>query len=209
MNFLLYCPNTPNLELKNALKLHAERFGAELVNIDQLPEQVGMHEILCLCSKSLDIKNLRPLTYSSYQYLALVDGAECTKAPFILRTGGNIFQRSEIDKESNLVTQNLRAVIENMKLKDLAYHLSLKELTLIRRIYGLVQADKKTLAQEVYGASSETTLDVNLARLRKKAADPKAGADFFRILTQKRKLYLASVLNDYNIDDLRESFDQP
>lgn len=207
MRFLRFCPDSPKLELDQALKIHAQRLGGSVQTVSELPKKTGMHETLCLCFNELTLKNLKPLTQSSYQYLAFVEGAESHEIPITLRTGGNIFSRSDIKKDSQLVTESLRAIIENMKLKDLAYHLSFKELTLMRRIYGLVKADKKKLGLEVYGASSETTLDVNLARLRKKIADPKTGEDFFRIITHKRMLYLVSKLNDYQFDDLAQAFD--
>lgn len=207
MKFLRFCPDIPRLELDQALEVHAKMLGGSVETVAELPKKTGMHEVLCLCFKELTLKNLEPLTQSTYQYLAFVEGAESTEIPVILRTGGNIFQRSEIKKDSDRVNQGLRAIIENMKLKDLAYHLSVKELTLLRRIYGLVKADKKKLGQEIYGASSETTLDVNLARLRKKIADPKVGEDFFRIVTHKRMLYLVSAINDYKFDNLIDVFE--
>lgn len=207
MKFLRYCPDGPNPKFKQALELHAHRLGATVEKVSDIPEKTGMHELFCVCLTELKLKHLEPLTQYSFQYLAIVDNAEATEIPTILRTGGNTFQRSEFKKESEQVTQNLQAIIENMKLKDLAYHLSLKELTLIRRIYGLIQADKREIGPEVYGASSETTLDVNLGRLRKKIADPKAGEDFFRVVTHKRMLYLVSVLNNYKFDHLMDAFE--
>lgn len=186
--------------------VHAKRLNASVKNVSDLPHHTSMHQILCLCLKSLELPELWPLTQTSYQYLAFIQGHRCTENPIVIRTGGNFFHAQELEDDMQNITNNLRAVIENMKLKDLAYHLSLKELTLIRRIYGLVEADKKQLAQEIYGASSETTLDVNLARLRKKLADPMAGEDFFRIVTKKRKLYLVSVLNDYDESEFIKVF---
>ena len=206
MEFLIFCSEHKHSNLGDVLGVHAKRLNASVKNVSDLPHHTSMHQILCLCLKSLELPELWPLTQTSYQYLAFIQGHRCTENPIVIRTGGNFFHAQELEDDMQNITNNLRAVIENMKLKDLAYHLSLKELTLIRRIYGLVEADKKQLAQEIYGASSETTLDVNLARLRKKLADPMAGEDFFRIVTKKRKLYLVSVLNDYDESEFIKVF---
>jgi|GEM_PF-4416042 hypothetical protein len=208
MKFLIFCPEKPNPDLEKSLKVHAQRLGGSVENISELPIKMEMHELLCICFQAVELQYLEPLRKSNFQYMAFVNSAESEDIPIILRTGGNIFQRSEIIKDSETVTQNLQAYIENMKLKDLAYNLSLKELALIRRIYGHIGADKRKLTQELYGASSETTLDVNLARLRKKIAALKDGKDFFRIITHKRKLYLVSALNDYKHQHLIDAFNR-
>lgn len=197
MKFYTYSQSTQPLPYRELLE---QDLKVELLPVTEIPKTLGMHEMLIVHFDKVEMKDLELFRQQTYQYLAVVNDINSNYFPFIMRSGGTMILSFPLQTE---VFKNiLSAVIEEMKLKDIAHHLAHKELSLLRRIYRLANADKKLLSEDLFGVSSDSTFDVSLARLRKKLADPEVGDDFFRIITKKGRLYLVNALLDYEISEV-------
>lgn len=171
----------------------------ELMRIEEIPAVLGMHEMLIAQFDELQWQHVKLFREQTYQYLAVVKNTNSGCLPYLMRAGAEMILSFTLERAT--FKNIFCAVIEKMKLKDIAHTLAVKELSLLRRIYGLSNADKKLLSEQLFGVTSDSTFDVSLARLRKKLADPDCGDDFFRIITKKGRLYLVNALNDYHIPD--------
>lgn len=197
MKFYYYTKSSKQLPYKDLLE---DELGVELLRVEEVPQRLGMHEMLIVHFDKVELQDLKLFRQQTYQYLAVVDDINTNCFPYIMRSGGTMILSFPLKKET--FKNILCAVIEEMKLKDIAHHLAHKELALLRRIYRLSNADKKLLSENLFGFSSDSTFDVSLARLRKKLADSECGADFFRIITKKGRLYLVNALLKFEVADI-------
>lgn len=177
-----------------------EELQCQLETIQEIPKQLGMHEMLIVQFDKLEIQDLEIFRQQKYQFLAVIKDINSPCFPYIMRSGGTMILSFPLERK--MFKEVICAVVEEMKLKDLAHSLAHKELALLRRIYRLANADKKQLSEELFGVASDSTFDVSLARLRKKLSDPDCGDDFFRILTKKGRLYIVNALSQYQIPEL-------
>lgn len=197
MKFYTYSQSSLPLPYRQLLERDLK---VELLPVSEIPKTLGMHEMLIVHFDKVELKDLELFRQQTYQYLAVVNDINSNCFPFIMRSGGTMILSFPLQTET--FKNILCAVIEEMKLKDLAHHLAHKELSLLRRIYRLANAEKKLLSEDLFGVSSDSTFDVSLARLRKKLADPEVGDDFFRIITKKGRLYLVNALLEYEISEV-------
>lgn len=196
MKFYYYTESSEPLPYLEYLQ---EDLNLELIPVKEIPASLGMHEVLIAQFDEIEWRHIQLFREQKYQYLAVVKNTSSSCFPYLMKSGGTMILSFSLVRET--FKNIFCAVIEEMKLKDISHNLAVKELSLLRRIYRLSNADKKLLSEQLFGVTSDSTFDVSLARLRKKLADPDCGDDFFRIITKKGRLYLVNALFDYNIPD--------
>lgn len=172
----------------------ASGFNFEVVS--NIPDILHSNEILLLdLSGSPSTELVELLRLKSHKFIAIIDSYTNAGIPEVVKFGGGIYFYSNLDSKE--IPHIIRTAVEDIKVRDISHQTTHNEQELFRFIGRLVNAEKSVLIKILYGATNETTLDVNLNRLRKKLKDPGIGNDFFRVISKNKRLHLVSQIRDY------------
>lgn len=164
--------------------------------ISNIPDKLDSNEVLVLDitgSPSSEIVEL--LRLKSHKFIAIIDSYTDQGIPEVVKFGGGIYFYSSLGEKE--IPHVIRTAVEDIKVRDISHQTTHNEQELFRFIGRLVNAEKSVLIKILYGATNETTLDVNLNRLRKKLKDPEIGNDFFRVVSKNKRLHLVSKIRGY------------
>ncbi|WP_412469815.1 MULTISPECIES: hypothetical protein [unclassified Halobacteriovorax] len=172
-------------------------YGAKFEYLDELPFDLRPGEILLLDLDEITDDIIEKAQYTRVKFVTLVDTLKQHNLNRLLPIGGNLFAVKGTPFEDFI--EILTSRIHQMEMFKILHLVSHTDVELFRFILRAGNGEKSKLSELIFGSTSESTMDVNLSRLRKKLRDPNIGDDFFRIITKSGRLYVVSRLTNYEI----------
>ncbi len=170
---------------------------ANFVYLDELPYDLGPGEILFVELDEVTDELLDEVQYTKVKFLFLTDTLQGDNVGRFISLGGNCPIMKSLSEE-DFISEIIRRIHQKEMFK-LLHLVSPTDVELFRFIHRAGNGEKSKLSELIFGSTSESTIDVNLSRLRKKLRDPEVGNDFFRIITKNGRLYIVSCLTNYEI----------
>lgn len=167
--------------------------------LDELPFDLGPGEILFVELDEFSDELLEKVQYTKIKFLLLTDTLQGANLNRFISVGGNLTIQKSLSEE-DFIADIVRR-IHQMEMYKLLHLTSSTDVELFRFIARAGNGEKSKLSELIFGSTSESTIDVNLSRLRKKLRDPSIGDDFFRIITKNGRLYIVSRLTNYEIPE--------
>lgn len=171
--------------------------GAKFEYYDVLPFDLEPSEILIVDLDEITDEFIEEVKYTRVKFVALINSLKQKNLNRLLALGGHLFVVKSLEEVDFL--EILISRIHTLEMYKLLHLVSHTDIELFRFINRAGNGEKSKLSQLIFGSTSESTMDVNLSRLRKKLRDPEIGDDFFRVITKAGRLYVVSKLTNYEI----------
>lgn len=173
--------------------------GAKISYLDELPFDLEPGEILFVDLDEVSDELFEKVQYSKVKFLFLTNSLQGKNKRQFITLGGSLPILKSLDMDDFISEITTR--IHQKEMFKLLHLVSPTDVELFRFILRAGNGEKIKLSELIFGSTSESTIDVNLSRLRKKLRDPDIGNDFFRIITKKGRLYIVSYLTNYEIPE--------
>ncbi len=174
-----------------------EIFHTEIQYLDEFPTDSEPGEMLLVELDEIPKGLAKDIMYTNVKFVYFVDSFFQKGLDRLLPLGGNLCVFKNLNGDEFLETLYNR--LRLMEIYKLFHFLSRADMELFRFINRAQNGEKNKIADFLYGSTSENTMDVSLSRLRKKLREDGVGNDFFRIVTNKGRLYLTDRLKNYQI----------